>query len=192
MTSSRQAGEDEIEFDCLLSDLGEGKDITTTVKNMDLQSLTSSSSMTTGSYPYANFMTPEITNHPQDSSTADDIFSWGLLAVKIISNGKIFPLLCDDDGKVLYLAGLMRVLERCLDPSPARRFDATTLVVVMDEVMDGPSGIAASAYGGETEWYDGSYELPQVRKGLETDSELNLTPGWLTLSSRKRKADSEL
>ncbi|KAF2476013.1 kinase-like protein [Lindgomyces ingoldianus] len=192
VTSLRQAGEDEIEFDCLLSDLGEGKDITTTVKNMDSQPLASSSSMATRSYSYADFMTPEITNHTQGSSTADDIFSWGLLAVKIINNGKIFPLLCDEDGNAHYLAGLMRVLERCLDPNPAGRFDATSLVVVMDEIMDGPSGIAASTYGEETEWYDGSYELPQVRKMLETDSELNLRSGWLSLSSRKRKANSEL
>ncbi|KAF2258979.1 kinase-like protein [Lojkania enalia] len=192
VTSLRQAGKDEIEFDCLLSDLGEGKDITTTVRNMALQPLACSASIGTYSPAYADFLSPEIANQPRDSSTADDIFSWALLAVKIISNGKIFPLLCDNDGKILYLAGLMRVLERCLDPNPSGRFDAASLVVVMDEVMDGPSGIAATAYGRETEWYDGSYELPQVRKRLETDSELNLTSGWLKLSSRKRKANSEL
>ncbi|KAF2467398.1 uncharacterized protein BDR25DRAFT_316751 [Lindgomyces ingoldianus] len=70
---------------------------------------------------------------------------------KGIVHCKIFPLLCNKDGNAHYLAGLIRVLERCLDPNPAGRFDATSLVVVMDKIMDGPSGIAASTYGEETE-----------------------------------------
>ncbi|KAF2682307.1 kinase-like protein [Lentithecium fluviatile CBS 122367] len=192
VSSIRQAGDDEIEFDSLLSDLGEGKDITTTAKIMDSRRPAGSSSTSTGTYSYAGFMTPELASHTERSSTADDISSWGLLAVRIIQNDEIFSRLCDEDGKALYLAGLMRIMERCLDPNPAGRFDAASLVVVMDELMDGPSGLAASAYGGEVEWYDGSYELPRIRELLETDSGLTLGSDWLPLSSRKRKADSML
>jgi hypothetical protein len=83
----------------------------------------------------------------------------------------------------------MRVLERCLDPKPAGRFDAKTPVVVMDEVLNGPCGLITGAYGGDVEWYDGSYELPQSRTKLETTYELRSS--WLMLTSRKRVAESD-
>ena len=174
----------------MLSDLGEGKDITRSAKSGESQpsssSDPSSSNSTATIISLEEYIAPDIANNSRGSK-ADDIFAWGQLGVEIIR--KNYKLLRNKDGDVIYPAGLMKVLERCLDPNPAGRFDAASLVVVMDEVIDGPSGLAASAYGEETEWYDGSYELPQVRKKLETTYELG--PHWLALTSGKMTADSD-
>jgi hypothetical protein len=168
----------------LLSDLGEGKDITRSATSRESQP--SSSNSTATIFSLEEYIAPDIANHSR-SSKADDIFAWAQLGVEIIR--KNYELLRSKDGDVIYPAGLMKVLEGCLDPNPAGRFTAASLVVVMDEVIDGPSGLSASAYGEETEWYDGSYELPQVRKKLATTYELG--PHWLTLASGKMTADSD-
>ncbi len=156
------AGDEEPEFDCLLSDLGEGKNLSYSAESRE-------------------YMAPNISSSSLGAK-ADDIYAWGRLGVEIISTYS--HLLQSPDGG-LYPAALMRVLERCLDPNPEGRFDAKTLVVVMDEVMDGPGGLAAMAYGNEVEWYDDGYELPQLRKKME--SSLQLKEHWLTLSSEKAK-----
>ncbi len=165
--SVKLAGDEEPEFDCLLSDLGEGKNLSYSAESRE-------------------YMAPNIVSSSLGTK-ADDIYAWGRLGVEIISTYS--HLLRNPDGE-LYPAGLMRVLERCLDPNPEVRFDAKTLVVVMDEAVDGPGGLAAMAYGNEVEWYDESYELPQLRKKLE--SSLELREHWLTLSSENAKMYDDL
>jgi serine/threonine protein kinase len=165
--SVRLASDEEPEFDCLLSDLGEGKNLSNSAESRE-------------------YMAPNLASSSLGTK-ADDIYAWGRLGVEVIS--VYSPLLRNPDGE-LYPAALMRVLERCLDPNPEGRFDAKSLVVVMDEVVDGPGGLAANAYGEEMEWYDGGYELPQLRRKLE--SSLELREHWLTLSSEKTTMDDDL
>lgn len=163
----------------MLSDLGEGKDITQSAASQAPRNPTASVSL-------ADFIPPGATHEFQGSKAAD-VYAWGQLGVEIIRAN--YATLLNKNGEVVYPGSLMRVLERCLDPDPAGRFDAKTLVVVMDEVLNGPSGLIAGAYGGDVEWYDGSYELPQLQQKLETTYDLRSS--WLTLTSRKRVADFE-
>lgn len=102
------------------------------------------------------------------TAKAADIYSWGLLGVKVIRDN--YKFLCDENGEPMYPAALMRVLERCIDKDPAGRLDGASLVTAMDEVLDGPKGLAA---GDETEWFDGSYCLPEprVRFGSRLDDD---------------------
>jgi hypothetical protein len=105
---------------------------------------------------------------------AADIYSWGILGIKIIKDKHEF--LRDRNGELIYPAAMMRVLEQCIDPDPAGRLSAGPLVFAMDEVLDGPSGLAA---GDETEWYDSSYDLPEARKVSGPRADGDLGSSWL-------------
>ncbi|CAM1507513.1 Fc.00g071540.m01.CDS01 [Cosmosporella sp. VM-42] len=143
---------EETEYVALISDLGEGKDMT---------KLTSPEAE--GRAPLPGVFSFEDSLAPEGkfggSSKEADIYAWAMLAVKMISTS--YDTLAED-GHVYFPAKLMRVLEQCLDADPKARFDAKSLCFVMEEIKDGLSG---SGYGGDDcEWFDETYELPGARR----------------------------
>ena len=54
---------------------------------------------------------------------------------------------------------LMQVLECCLHHDPSVRFDAPSLCYVLDEIMNGTSGLG-DGEGSDVKWSDESWELP--------------------------------
>lgn len=174
----------EIEFDCLLSDLGEGKtcideEPSSSETGRTVEGSSRSSNVRLDSPPVHSQTVSSVfdlakNRRPTPSAKSADILLWGTLAITIINDNLDF--LRDEKGRIMYPATLMRVLERCIDPNPAGRLDATSLVTAMDEVLDGPAGLAA---GEETEWYDDSYDFPRERVKPVSKSDYDMGSSWL-------------
>jgi hypothetical protein len=153
---------DEPEFVPKISDLGEGKDISTALRIESEQAEDAARS-----FSLEDILPPE----GQTATKESDIYAWAMLAIRII--WECHSKLADEEGKVYYPVKFMRVLENCLHPDPQIRLDAQTLYIILDEIMNGEDGLAEGE-DNDIEWYDETYELPEIHKRMS---------GWLSLSS---------
>jgi serine/threonine protein kinase len=131
-----------------LADLGEGKSIESSLKDVTRLSGTQS-------FGILEYQAPEVATEGYGPAT--DMYAFGRLAIDMVRfNHQCFVE--DDQGTIRIPGKLADILELCLDDDPAERLEAVLVGFMLEEVQQ-------NIRDGEAEWVDSEEFLSRPSAG---------------------------